>query len=553
MLSIKNLRIGPKTLISPATALTGLLVISAAAYFVFGQLRADLISFNQSFDSFRRISGIETQITLIHSRLYRLTSFGANEQDPAAMQRRSQELRGEIAALRETSKSVDVDPGLAKLLGTYVKEADDVVDLAEADAPTALMMMFSVDEQFTKLIAIVTGVAARTDAARRATSDSAFASINQTSVAFVIGALTVVALVLLVAFQISRSIVRPVLALTGAMGRLAGDDLDSDVPGLDRRDEMGAMARAVALFKASGLERRRLEAEQGAERIAKERRAAQLETLVHAFEARVGNLVGMMSAASAELKVTAQSMSSTAAQTHEQAAAVASAAEGSSMGVQTVASAAEQMAASISEITRQVTQSSRIAGMAVADARRTDATVQALAEGAHKIGAVVGLITNIAGQTNLLALNATIEAARAGDAGKGFAVVASEVKSLAQQTAKATDEIGAQISQIQLATGGAVEAIKGITATIEEVSAIATAIAAAVEQQSAATAEIARNVQQTAASTQSVTSNIAGVGRAANDTGIAAGHVLSAAGDLSRQAEQITCEVNSFVAGIRVA
>jgi len=221
--------------------------------------------------------------------------------------------------------------------------------------------------------------------------------------------------------------------------------------------------------------------------------------------------------------------------------------------VQTVASAAEQLTASISEISRQVLQSSRITERAVADARRTDTVVRALSDGAQKIGDVVGLITSIAGQTNLLALNATIEAARAGDAGRGFAVVASEVKNLAQQTAKATDEIGAQIGQIQTATGEAVEAIRAITGVIEEVSTIATAIASAVEQQGAATAEIARNVQQTAVSAHEVTSNIAGVSQAANDTGAAAAQVLSAAEGLSRQAATLTDEVNEFAAGIRAA
>ena len=117
--------------------------------------------------------------------------------------------------------------------------------------------------------------------------------------------------------------------------------------------------------------------------------------------------------------------------------------------MQTVASAAEELSSSISEIKRQVAQSSDFASGAVSQAEKTNEQVQGLADAANKIGEVVELITDIAEQTNLLALNATIEAARAGDAGKGFAVVASEVKNLANQTAKATEEIGEQISGIQ--------------------------------------------------------------------------------------------------------
>jgi len=253
------------------------------------------------------------------------------------------------------------------------------------------------------------------------------------------------------------------------------------------------------------------------------------------------------------MEATASSMKENAEQTDRQAIAVARAADESSGGVQTVAAASEQLASSITEINRQVASSSSLTTRAVDSVRRTDHTVRALSESASRIGDVVNLITSIASQTNLLALNATIEAARAGDAGKGFAVVASEVKSLAQQTARATDDIAAQIGQVQQASQGAVEAIREIGGLIEEVGAITTSIAAAVEEQGAATSEIARNVQQTAASTRVVTSNISGVSRAANDTGAAASQVLSAAGDLSRQAETLSLEVNKFIDQVRSA
>jgi len=360
------------------------------------------------------------------------------------------------------------------------------------------------------------------------------------------------ALALLVGI-VTLKVVRPLTAMTGTMERLASGDLEVEVVGAARRDELGLLARALEVFKRDGQEARRLAAERDAERGVKEARAARLDALVKGFEAKVGQLVGMLSSASTELEATAQGMSSTAMHTNQQSATVAAAAEQASASGQTTAAAAEELTASIAEITRQVAQSAQISGKAVSDARRTDAIVRALADGAQKIGQVVNLINTIAGQTNLLALNATIEAARAGDAGKGFAVVASEVKELAQQTGKATQEIGAQISQIQTATHEAVGAIQGITTVIEELSTIATTIASAVEEQAAATAEIARNVQQTACSTQDVTSNIAGVSQAASETGVAADQVLDAAGELSRQAEQLTSEVNGFVAGVRAA
>jgi len=348
--------------------------------------------------------------------------------------------------------------------------------------------------------------------------------------------------------------VRPLRHLAETVRRLASGDLTAEVAGAARRDEIGAIASAVLVFKEALVGAKSLAAGQDEDkaRSVAEQKAVMSRT-ADAFEAKVGGLVSMLSSGATELEATARSMSSTAARTNAQAGTVALAAEEASVGVGTAAAAAEQLSASIGEISRQVSQSSRITGQAVLDARRTDAIVQALAQGAERIGHVVGLITSIAGQTNLLALNATIEAARAGDAGKGFAVVASEVKGLASQTAKATEEISAQITQIQSSTKEAVDAIRAITGTIEEVSAIAVSIAAAVEQQGAATAEIARNVQQTARSAGEVTTNIGGVSQAATETGQAAGQVLDAAADLSRQAEQLTREVGGFIAEVRAA
>ena len=359
---------------------------------------------------------------------------------------------------------------------------------------------------------------------------------------------------LLAAWLINRDITISLGNLKTAMHRLANGELTTDVPGTGRRDEIGEMASAVLVFKQGMAEAERLRAEQDA---AKQRAAAEhkasLNSLANGFERQVGRLVETLATRSTDLESIARSVTGTANLSNQQAASVAAAAEEASAASQAVASAAEELTASIGEITRQVAQSSRIAGAAVEDARRTDAIVRALAAGAERIGAVVGLITNIASQTNLLALNATIEAARAGDAGKGFAVVASEVKSLATQTAKATEEIGGQITQIQAATHEAVEAIRGISATIEEVSAISTAIASAVEEQGAATAEIAHNVQQTSQAAQAVTTGIGGVSQAAGETGAASGKFLAAAADLSQQADTLAKEVSGFLAGVRAA
>ena len=207
----------------------------------------------------------------------------------------------------------------------------------------------------------------------------------------------------------------------------------------------------------------------------------------------------------------------------------------------------------VTEISRQVQESARMAGEAVNQARRTNEQVSELSKAAARIGDVVELINAIAGQTNLLALNATIEAARAGEAGRGFAVVASEVKALAEQTAKATGEIGQQIGGIQSATQESVGAIKEISATIERLSEIASTIAAAVEEQGAATQEISRNVQHASQGTKDVSTNIVEVQRGANETGSASSEVLSAAQALSSDSNRLKAEVSRFLNTVRAA
>jgi methyl-accepting chemotaxis protein len=368
-----------------------------------------------------------------------------------------------------------------------------------------------------------------------------------------VGAGLIVVMALL-SWLIARDVLGGLDRQKNRMQRIATGSLDQAVEETERGDEIGRMAETLEVLRQTALTARALESEQVAskQRAETEKRAA-LIALADRFDTSVGRLVGLMASGSTELEGTAKSMTGTAERTNQRAAVVASAADEASTRVQTVAAAAEELSSSISEISRQVAQSAAITGRAVETARRTDTTVRALADGAKQIEHVAELISSIAGQTNLLALNATIEAARAGEAGRGFAVVAAEVKSLASQTAEATKEIGTRIAQIQSATKEAVEAIQGITATIEEVSTIATTIGSAIEEQGAATAEIARNVTQTAQATQDVTTNIGGVSAAANETGGAAGLVLTAASNLSKQAEQLSGEVTTFLAGVRAA
>ncbi|MDO9710713.1 methyl-accepting chemotaxis protein [Paracraurococcus lichenis] len=423
-----------------------------------------------------------------------------------------------------------------------------LIRAGDLDAATILY-----DGEFSRLSAQLRKVSQEVLAFSITAGKDAVLSAKRTfeTAVWIIGLVTLFAAALSMASAtwLNRNVVARIIAVSAAMRRLVQRDYGFDLPAASA-DEVGEMTRAVEACRDGLREADRLASAQATEQAARAVRADRLAVLLRGFEAKVRRTVEVLSTAVSQLQGTARAMAGSAEGTLERAGAVAAAAEQTSANVQTVAAAAEELSASIAEITRQVSQSSKVAGQAVAEARRTDEVVRGLAEGAQRIGEVMRLITTIAGQTNLLALNATIEAARAGEAGKGFAVVASEVKNLAAQTAKATEEIAAQVGAMQSATGDAVGAIQAIGARIGEVSEIAATIAAAVEEQGSATSEIARSVQQAAAGTQSVSGAIGAVSRAAGEARTTAGQVATASEELGRQAKTLDQEVGDFLSSV---
>lgn len=354
----------------------------------------------------------------------------------------------------------------------------------------------------------------------------------------------------LLAVLIGRGIVRPVAAMTQAMTRLAAGEHDIAVPARENKDEIGAMARAVEVFKQNAIENKRLTEEQARERAARDRRQAAMDRHTQDFGSSVSGVMASLVQSAGDMRAAATTMSNAAKTTRGSTSDTVDGATSSSRDLNSVAAAAEEMAASINEISKQVAHVTQAVRAAVTSAEATDAKVASLADTADRIGDVVRLINDIAGQTNLLALNATIEAARAGDAGKGFAVVAGEVKVLAAQTAKATDQIGAQIVAIRAATQEAVTAVRDVGSAIGQVESVATAIAAAVEEQAAATREITASVQTVSATTSAAAQSMQEVLTIAAGAESTSHTVLSVADEVGKTAETLRIEVSDFLSAM---
>ncbi len=357
----------------------------------------------------------------------------------------------------------------------------------------------------------------------------------------------------ILAFALVRTIARPLAAITDAMRGIAAGALETAIPSAARRDEVGAMAKAVKVFQDGLIKVGVLDAEKEAERAERRAKLMTMEALNRSFEHEVGTYTASLAEAAMAMTTSAKALLDTAARTSRKCGLVGAAAGEASSGVRHVAAGTQEVAISVDEVGRRVSISARAASEAVTRAHEADATVRDLQIGARRIGEIVGVIGAIAQETNLLALNATIEAARAGQAGRGFAVVAGEVKQLSVATSRATNEIGTYIKDVQSAMQTAASTLEDIGVSVHDMGENAVVIANAIEEQSAGVARITTNANLAAAGAENVKLNIADVEADAVRTDEAARKVLAAAELVAGRAEAMRARVTVYLEQTRRA
>ncbi|RVT90683.1 HAMP domain-containing protein [Rhodovarius crocodyli] len=310
-------------------------------------------------------------------------------------------------------------------------------------------------------------------------------------------------------WSVMRQVVRPMRGIVAALTDITAGRVETAIPAIPRKDELGALAQATRAYQQAAREAQ----SHAAERVAMEQRAvaARSEALIEmagVIEHETSLAVRKVSTRAGELASMTGALSEIANRAAASAGSAADISADSRREAESAAHSTGELAKAVGEVAEQMARASRVTRDAVGLTEQGRQVFDELSGNMAEVGKVADLIADIAARTNLLALNATIEAARAGEAGKGFAVVATEVKNLAAQTARSTEEIGSRIAAIDGSAREALQVMRGVADAVGQIDQVAVAIGAAIEEQSATTRDIARAIEQLSGGVQDVAGEI---------------------------------------------
>jgi methyl-accepting chemotaxis protein len=459
--------------------------------------------------------------------------------------------RESIASNKALASTAETKALLADLdapLDAYIVAAEQIVRDARANPDRAVAALPAFLERF-RVLEEAMGAASDSLGAQVVSASESSSKHSKDAQAMMLLLLVLGAVVCAAVIAASRFIlIKPMTVLTAAMRELAEGNVDGQTPSLARRDELGALARSVEVFRENAIARQHAEAEARQSRMQadEERRAGEelrtrkeaeqklvveslagglsrlaqgdlCDTIGQQFPESYEKLRTDFNASVLSLREAIGLIADNAGAMRSGTDEISSAADDLSRRTEQQAASLEETAAALDEITatvRSTASSSQEAHQIVTGARQSaEASGAVVAQAveamsgidtsARQIAQIIGVIDEIAFQTNLLALNAGVEAARAGEAGRGFAVVASEVRALAQRSADAAKEIKGLIatSAVEVEKGvrlvGATgESLAGMIGDVERISALVSTIAASAKEQSNALAEVNSAINQ---------------------------------------------------------
>ncbi|WP_299016493.1 methyl-accepting chemotaxis protein [uncultured Caulobacter sp.] len=505
------------------------------------------------------------RVTAIGYGAYRTVSYdGTSPEAKAAsddVDKAYKEGKKYLAAIKEA------DPTSAKQVADFSARLEKIYTNARQGADmglqnaneAAVMIMAIIDPDITSLNEDVNKfVSVHSKETDAMVAASAKQALTNTIVSVLFGVIAAGSALLFALWIGSRKIAAPLNATAKTMEVLAGGSVEVEVKGADRKDEVGAMARSVQVFKDNAVALRTAEAAQAranSEAEAERRRNQEMAEAAAKEQAQVMEIIAAglnrlaegdltyrldqdipesykrlqtdFNGAVTQLEETMRTIVHAASSIGAGSDEIASASDDLSRRTEQQAASLEETAAALDEITATVRRSSagaqeaaKVVGSTRGDAERSSVVVRnavdamnEIEKSSQEISQIIGVIDEIAFQTNLLALNAGVEAARAGEAGRGFAVVAQEVRALAQRSADAAKEIktlistsSQQVNQGVSMVGQTGEALQAIVSKVGEIDALVGEIASSGQEQAtglnqvnAAVNQMDQTVQQNAA------------------------------------------------------